>query len=166
MTTKYRFSNFRITLREKDHNPPHVHLMGPDFDPIESAEAWAMSNAPVFNMVAHKVSLDMFSEAGMERLRSKSILLTGYLEYILAEVEKSTGQKLHIITPKDASQRGCQLSIIVEGRTKKIVQDLADAGIVVDWREPNVIRMAPVPMYNSFGDVYLFGQRFSEILKK
>jgi kynureninase len=147
------------------HNKETRFLMGPDFDPTLSAESWSMSNAPVFNMVAHKISLDMFSSVGMAALREKSIKLTAYLEFILKEVEKATGQSLVIITPTNAHERGCQLSVIVEGRTKTLVQNLANRGVVVDWREPNVIRMAPVPMYNSFEDIYRFGEVFTELLK-
>jgi len=123
-----------------------------------------MSNAPVFNMVAHKVALDIFTEAGMDALRKKSLLLTAYLEYVLGEVERTTGQSLRIITPSDPEQRGCQLSVIVEGRNKSLVNQLAENGVIVDWREPNVIRMAPVPLYNSFTDIQKFGEIFSRLL--
>lgn len=146
------------------HNKSTRFQMGPDFDPMPTAESWSMSNAPVFNMVAHKVALDIFSEAGMDALRKKSLLLTAYLEYILGEVEKTTGQSLRIITPSDPEQRGCQLSVIVEGRNKSLVHQLAENGVVVDWREPNVIRMAPVPLYNSFADIQKFGEIFSRLL--
>lgn len=147
------------------HNKSTRFQMGPDFDPITSAESWSMSNAPVFNMVAHKVSLDMFSEVGMDALRKKSLQLTAFLVFVLVEVEKATGQSLKVITPDDPQQRGCQLSVIVEGRNKSLVQQLADNGVVVDWREPNVIRMAPVPLYNSFDDIYRFGEIFTRLLK-
>ncbi len=146
------------------HNKNTRFQMGPDFDPIPSAESWSMSNAPVFNMVAHKVSLEIFSEIGMDALRRKAITLTAYLEFILSEVEKTTGQSLEIITPVDPEQRGCQLSVIVEGQNKSLVHNLAENGVVVDWREPNVIRMAPVPLYNSFTDVYRFGVIFKRLL--
>jgi kynureninase len=124
-----------------------------------------MSNAPIFSMAVHKVALDLFTEVGMDALRKKSIALTAFLEYVLNEVEKATGQTFRIITPSDPAARGCQLSVIVEGQTKALVQKLADHGIIVDWREPNVIRLAPVPMYNSFEDVYQLGQRLIQLLK-
>ncbi len=146
------------------HNKATRFLMGGEFDPTNTAESWSMSNAPVFNMVAHKVSLEMFSEVGMEKVRMKSIQLTAFLEFILKEVEKESGQSLKIITPSDPNQRGCQLSVIVEGRNRSLVNELAENGIVVDWREPNVIRLAPVPMYNSFLDVYRFGKAFEDLL--
>jgi kynureninase len=139
--------------------------MLPQFDPMETAEAWQLSNAPVFNMVAHKVSLEIFSEVGMDALRAKSIMLTNYLEFILEQVQNETGQSLRILTPKRSEERGAQLSVVVEGRTKSLVKALAENGVVVDWREPNVVRMAPVPLYNSFEDIYQFGQLFSKVLK-
>lgn len=148
------------------HNKKTRFEMRPDFDPMLSAEAWSMSNAPVFSMAVHRAALVLFAEVGMTELRTKSIKLTGYLEFILAEVEKATGQKLNIITPKDPEQRGCQLSIIVDGSDKSLVAELFRNGVIVDWREPNVIRMAPVPMYNSFEDVYRFGEIFTRVLNQ
>ena len=148
------------------HNKATRFQMEPGFDPIESAEAWQMSNAPILSMAAHKAALDIFVEAGMSSMREKSINLTGYLEFIVNEIRKTTGVELQILTPTNPNERGCQLSIVVPGATKQLVKDLAERGIVVDWREPNVIRMAPVPLYNSFEDIYTFGQVFTEFLKK
>lgn len=148
------------------HNKSTRFQMEPGFDPIESAEAWQMSNAPVLSMAAHKAALDIFVEAGISALREKSLNLTAYLEFIIHEVKKDTGVQLQILTPSNPIERGCQLSIVVPGATKQLVKDLADRGIVVDWREPNVIRMAPVPSYNSFEDIYTFGQVFTEFLKR
>lgn len=144
------------------HNKATRFQMLPGFDPMPTAESWQLSNAPVFNMVAHKVSLDIFTEVGMNALREKSILLTSYLEYILKEVETKTGQSLQVLTPTNSAERGAQLSVVVEGRDKSIVKKLAEHGVVVDWREPNVVRLAPVPLYNSFEDVFLFGEIFSQ----
>ena len=135
--------------------------MDKDFVPIPSAEAWQMSNAPVLSMAAHKASVDIFDEVGMDALVAKTELLTGYLEFIIDDINKSLEQKLEIITPRDKSQRGCQLSIVAHGRGKDLFNKLTEAGVISDWREPNVIRCAPVPLYNSFEDVY----RFGEILK-
>jgi kynureninase len=137
--------------------------MGPDFQPIPTAESWQMSNAPVFSMAAHKVSLDIFTEVGMEALRKKSIQLTGYLEFVLQQVEKKTGQRLEVLTPKDPEARGAQLSVVVHGRNKQLIRDLAARGVVADWREPNVIRLAPVPLYNSFEDVYRLGEMLTDL---
>lgn len=135
--------------------------MEKDFVPIPSAEAWQMSNAPVLSMAAHKAAVDIFDEAGMDALVEKAELLTGYLEFVIDEINKSLEQKLEIITPRDKTQRGCQLSVVAHGRGKDLFNKLTEAGVISDWREPNVIRCAPVPLYNSFEDVFTFG----EILK-
>jgi kynureninase len=148
------------------HNKSSRFQMEPGFDPIESAEAWQMSNAPVLSMAAHKAALDIFVEAGMSALREKSLNLTGYLEFIVDAVRNNTGVHLQILTPSNPNERGCQLSIVVPGATKQLVKDLAERGIIVDWREPNVIRMAPVPLYNSFKDIFTFGEVFTEFLKR
>jgi kynureninase len=148
------------------HNKETRFQMGPDFDPIPTAESWSMSNAPVFNMIAHEVSLEIFSEVGMKALREKSLLLTAYLDFVLTEVMRITGQKLIRITPEDPTQRGCQLSVIVEGYDRKLVTTLYEQGVVVDWREPNVIRLAPVPLYNSFEDIYQLGKVLEQIFKR
>jgi kynureninase len=148
------------------HNKETRFQMGPDFDPIPTAESWSMSNAPVFNMIAHEVSLSIFSEMGMYTLREKSLQLTAYLDFVLNEVMQATGQKLTRITPGDPTQRGCQLSVIVEGYDRKLVGKLYEQGVVVDWREPNVIRLAPVPLYNSFEDVYRLGKVLEQIFTR
>ncbi len=145
------------------HNKETRFEMGPDFDPIPTAESWSMSNAPVFNMIAHDVSLSIFSEVGMHALREKSLMLTAYLDFTLGEVMRTTGQKLTRITPEDPAQRGCQLSVIVDGYDRGLVGKLYEQGIVVDWREPNVIRLAPVPLYNSFEDVFRLGKALEAI---
>jgi kynureninase len=131
------------------------------FVPMPTAEAWQMSNAPVLSMAAHKASVDIFNEVGMDALVTKAEKLTGYLEFVIDEINKSLDKKLEIITPRDKKQRGCQLSIVAHGRGKELFNKLTEAGIISDWREPNVIRCAPVPLYNSFEDVF----RFGEILK-
>ncbi len=134
-------------------------LMKPEFEPIESAERWQLSNAPVFAMAACKASLDVFDEVGMQKLIEKSKDLTEYLEYIVAEVNKVKNNCLQIITPKE--NRGCQISIVANGYGKPLYNKLIENGVIPDWREPNVIRCAPVPLYNNFEDIY----RFGEILK-
>lgn len=140
--------------------------MQPDFEPMTTAEAWQLSNAPIMSMAVHKVALDMFTEVGMPALRKKSLALTAYLEFVLHEVKKDTGLPLEIITPSNAEERGAHLSVVVPGANKTIVEKLLAAGAVVDWREPNVIRIAPVPFYNSFEDVFHFGQLLASLLKK
>ncbi|MFN0030523.1 MAG: kynureninase [Flavobacteriales bacterium] len=145
------------------HNKQTRFDMKPDFEPMTTAEAWQLSNAPVMSMAVHKVALDMFTEVGMEALRKKSVQLTAYLAFILDEVKKATGVPLQIITPMNAEERGAHLSVIVSGADKSLVQKLSANGVVVDWREPNVIRLAPVPLYNSFEDVYLLGEQLCNI---
>jgi kynureninase len=140
------------------HNASTRFLMQPGFDPMESAEAWQLSNAPVLMMAAHKASLDLFAQTSMQALRAKSVALTSYLEFVLNAVADKTGQEMELVTPKDPAQRGCQISMRLKGRTKQVVRDLAAQGVIVDWREPDTIRLAPVPMYNSFEDVYRLGE--------
>lgn len=134
-------------------------LMKPEFEPIEGAERWQLSNAPVFAMAACRASLDIFDEVGMQNLIAKSKQLTEYLEYIVAEVNKVKNNCLQIITPKE--NRGCQISIVAHGYGKPLYNKLIENGVIPDWREPNVIRCAPVPLYNNFEDIF----RFGEILK-
>jgi len=137
-------------------------LMQKNFDPTPSVEAWQMSNAPVLSMAAHRAALDLFDKTSMSSLRAKSKELTAYLEFIFQEL-KSKGVLVEQLTSHDENQRGCQLSIRLEGRTKEFVGVLAKEGVVVDWREPDIIRMAPVPMYNSFQDIYAFGKVMERI---
>jgi kynureninase len=145
-------------------------LMKKEFVPMKTAEGWQLSNAPVLSMAAHKASLDIFMEAGgMQPLRKKSLILTGYLEFIIGEVNKKIKNKkisLEIITPKNPEERGCQLSIIAHGLGKDFYKAITAAGVFCDWREPNVIRVAPTPLYNSFEDVYRFGVVVGDILSK
>jgi len=133
------------------------------FKPIRGAEGWQLSNAPVFSMAIHKVSLDLFSEAGMENLRAKSLQLTAYLEYVINRVSKlGHNTKFEIITPANPEKRGCQISMLVHGQGKPLFDRLTSKGVITDWREPNVIRLAPVPLYNSFEDIYRFGLALEE----
>ncbi|MDX5345932.1 MAG: kynureninase [Hymenobacteraceae bacterium] len=131
------------------------------FIPIAGAEGWQLSNAQIFPMAIHKASLEIFNEVGMDALRKKSEQLTGYLEFLLGEIGVDK-EVLEIITPKDPHQRGCQLSLLVHKNGRQLFDKLTEAGIIADWREPNVIRIAPVPLYNSFEDVF----HFAEILKQ
>ena len=127
-------------------------------DITPGAEGWQLSNPPILSMAAIKASLDLFNEVGMEALREKSIQLTGYLEYLINELNNPD---IEIITPKDPNQRGCQLSIRVKNTDKTLHKKLTQKLVITDWREPDIIRCAPVPFYNSFEDVY----RMVEILK-
>jgi len=137
--------------------------MGPDFRPIPTAEGWQLSNPPITALAPVLASLEIFAEAGMQALRVKSLRLTGYLEFLLRE---RLAGRIEIITPTAPEKRGCQLSLRIVGaggRTGRAVFDaLGIAGAVCDWREPDVIRVAPAPLYNSFADVH----RFTELLER
>jgi kynureninase len=134
-------------------------LMKPEFDPIANADAWQVSNPPVLAIAPYLASLTLFDEVGMKALIQKQKLLTSYLEYILHEVDKRVDSTFEIITP---SSRGCQLSVFLHGEGRSLFDYLMKNGVVVDWREPNVIRLAPAPFYCSFEDMF----RFGEILEK
>ncbi|MBA2249289.1 MAG: kynureninase [Chitinophagaceae bacterium] len=133
--------------------------MDKGFKPIPTAEGWQLSNAPVLSMAAHNASLDIFEEAGMKNLLVKSKALSNYLLYILQEINKDLKQKIiEIITPLNEKERGCQVSILMLKNGKKVFEALKKNGVLADWREPNVIRVAPVPLYNTFEDIYRFGE--------
>ena len=141
------------------HDKETRFLMEKGFQPIPTAESWQLSNAPVLAMAVHKASLDLFEEAGIDQLREKSMKLTAYFEYVLQKIsDKYENVNFEIITPADPKQRGAQLSVLTHGAGKELFNHLSENGVIADWREPNVIRMAPAPMYNSFEDIYRFGQ--------
>ncbi|MDG2343489.1 MAG: kynureninase [Flavobacteriales bacterium] len=140
------------------HDKSDRFEMPDKFKPIPTAESWQLSNAPVLSMAAHLASLDVFEKIGMQALREKSEKLTSFQEFIINDINSKTGENLEIITPKNPKDRGCQLSIIAHGYGKTLFDEISDKGVVADWREPNVIRIAPVPLYNSFEDAYRFGQ--------
>lgn len=133
--------------------------MPDQFIPITGAEGWQMSNAPILSMAALRASLEIYKEVGMEALRTKAELLTGYLEFLLLELPSD---KIKIFTTSNAEERGCQISLNVINDGKNVFDNITKAGVIADWREPDVIRLAPVPLYNSYMDVY----QFIEILKK
>ena len=138
------------------YRPDKRFLMAPGFKPANGAEGWQVSTSPILLMAAHKAALDIFEKAGgLEKLRQKSILLTGYLEHLIHEINRKHREELFaIITPSDLNTRGCQLSVICKRNGKAIFNYLAENGVIGDWREPDVIRLSPVPLYNSFKDVY------------
>lgn len=139
------------------HNKETRFLMPDEFEPSEGIEGWQISNPPIFQMAALNASLDIFDAAGISTLREKSKKLTGYAESLLKQNKSIT-----IITPSDAEQRGCQLSLRVGGHGKTLHSYLLENGVVCDWREPDVIRVAPVPLYNTFEDV----RGFAELLNR
>jgi len=136
-------------------------LMEPGFHPQPGAAGWQMSNAPVLPMAVHRASLDLFAEAGMDALRTKSERLTGYLAYLLNQIQSPD---FTIITPAEPARRGCQLSIQFRQGGKAVFEALKAAGIIADWREPDVIRVAPVPLYNRYEDVYRFARVLEQVL--
>ncbi|HEX6824115.1 MAG TPA: kynureninase [Candidatus Sulfotelmatobacter sp.] len=142
------------------HDEKTRFQMGPEFDPMEGAQGWQLSNPPILALAPLRASLDIFSEAGMERLRAKSVALTGYAEFLLRE----RPSKFSILTPAEPGQRGAQLSLRVPQQGRSICDKLAGQGIIGDWREPNIFRIAPVPLYNSFYDVFRFVEHFSSRL--
>lgn len=145
------------------HDKQTRFRMGPDFRPIPSVEGWQLSNPPILALAPILASLEIFHEAGMQRLRAKSERLTGYLEHLLRE---RLPDNVEIITPSEPSRRGCQLSLRVKTRDgRKVFETLENGGVTCDWREPDVIRVAPVPLYNSFVDVSRFVQELEGALR-
>jgi len=145
------------------HNKNTRFNMRDEFDQLPGAEGWQLSNPPILSMAAVKASLDMFNEVGLKKLTEKSKKLTGYLEFLL----KQLGEKrIRIITPKNPKERGCQLSIQVKNADKSLHNKLTQAGVISDWREPDVIRCAPTPFYNSFEDVYRLVEKLKYILNE
>lgn len=133
--------------------------MREELDISNGAEGWQLSNPAILSMAAIKASLELFRQVGMNKLRMKSIKLTGYLEYLILQMNN---KNIDIITPKDPNQRGCQLSIKLNNSKKSLYENLRLNNVITDWRDPNVIRCAPVPFYNSYQDVY----NFVKILRK
>jgi kynureninase len=139
--------------------------MNKGFEAIPTAEGWQLSNAPVLSMAAHKAALDIFEEAGIDKLHTKRRLMSGYLHYILNELNGRKNEKfMEIITPGNKNKRGCQVSMLMLKNGERIFDELTKQGVIADWREPNVIRIAPVPLYNSFEEIYKFGAIISSIL--
>lgn len=148
------------------HDKDRRFLMENGFSPIQGAEGWQLSNAPILGMSALKASLDIFDEAGIHNLREKSLKLTAYLEYVFTDVvDKFPDFGIEIITPKEPERRGCQLSIKLLGTDRKFFDALTKAGVITDFREPDVIRVAPTPLYNSFSDIFQFGEVLTNLLE-
>jgi kynureninase len=147
-----------------DPNTRFQMQLEPEFIPVPSADGWQISNPPIFSMAPLHASLSVFDEAGgMEPLRAKSIELTGYLQFLLEQISASaarTSKKFTVITPTVSDARGCQLSILAHEHPKELFQELQTAGVKCDFREPDVIRVAPTPLYNAFHEVW----RFAKIL--
>lgn len=143
------------------HNKDTRFGMRDEFDVLPGAEGWQLSNPPILSMAAIKASVDMFHEVGMTKLTEKSKNLTGYFEFLIQSLQH---KDIKIITPQNPEERGCQLSIQVKNADRSLHDKLTAAGVISDWRSPDVIRCAPVPLYNSFTDVYYAVEKLKAIL--
>jgi len=141
------------------HNKERRFKMEPQFDPVRGADGWQISNLPILSLAPYLASVELFAEVGMDKLIAKREVLTSYLEFILHEIDKETdGTDFEIITPLNKEERACQLSVYLHGQGRELFDYLMQNGVITDWREPNVIRLAPAPFYCSFEDMYEFGQ--------
>jgi kynureninase len=132
--------------------------MGPEFQAMSGADGWQLSNPSIVSLAVLRASMDVFHEAGMKGFRAKSVSLTGYLEFLL---NQNASHNFSIITPQEKERRGAQLSIRIRENGRALCERLAREGIVGDWREPDTFRVAPVPLYNSYHDVFRFVGRFA-----
>lgn len=144
------------------HNKERRFKMEPNFDPVHGADGWQISNLPILSLAPYLASVDMFAEVGMDALLEKRDLITAYLEFVLHEIDSEVDSTFEIITPSNPQERASQLSVFLHGEGRSLFEYLMKNGVITDWREPNVIRLAPVPLYTSFEDMFEFGQ----ILKK
>jgi kynureninase len=140
------------------HNKERRFKMEPQFDPVRGADGWQISNLPVLSLAPYLASVEMFDEIGMEALIDKRNKITSYLEFILHEIDKEVNRSFEIITPSNQEERASQLSVFLHGEGRSLFDYLMKNGVITDWREPNVIRLAPVPLYCSYEDMYDFGQ--------
>ncbi|MBO2544523.1 kynureninase [Salegentibacter sp. BDJ18] len=140
------------------HNKERRFLMEPEFQPETGADAWQISNAPVLALAPYLASLEMFEEVGMPALIEKRNKIVAFLEFVLHEIDKEVDSSFEIITPSNQEERGTQLSVFLHGEGKELFNYLMKNGVITDWREPNVIRLAPAPFYCSFEDMFQFGQ--------
>lgn len=141
------------------HNESERFEMKKGFKPIPGVDGWQLSNVPIFQAAAHVASLEIIKKAGMPALRKKSMLLTGYLEFLLNAFNHDR-KYFTIITPSLKLERGCQLSLLIHKNGRKVMKEISKAGVITDWREPDVMRASPVPLYNTFEDVYRFVEIF------
>ena len=140
------------------HNKERRFKMEPTFDPVHGADGWQISNLPILSLAPYLASVEMFDEIGMDSIVEKRDLITSYLEFILQEIDKEVDSTFEIITPSNPVERASQLSVLLHGEGRSLFDYLMENGVITDWREPNVIRLAPVPLYTSFADMYEFGQ--------
>ena len=140
------------------HNKERRFKMEPVFDPVHGADGWQISNLPVLSLAPYLAAVEMFDEIGMDALIQKRDLITSYLEFILHEIDNEVESSFEIITPSNPAERASQLSVLLHGEGRSLFDYLMKNGVITDWREPNVIRLAPVPLYSSYTDMYVFGQ--------
>jgi kynureninase len=141
------------------HNKERRFKMEPEYNPIVGADGWQVSNLPILSLAPYLASVEIFAEVGMDKLIQKRNQLTAYLEFILHEIDKEIeGTEFEIITPNNQEERACQLSVFLHGQGRSLFDYLMKNGVITDWREPNVIRLAPAPFYCSYEDMYEFGQ--------
>jgi kynureninase len=145
------------------HNEEERFKMRKGFKPLEGVDGWQLSNHPILPSAAHLASLEIFQKAKMKNLRKKSLALTSFLEFLLTS-DLAFRQHCRILTPENPSERGCQVSIFVKNDGRKVFNNLTNAGVIADWREPGVIRVAPVPLYNTFEEVFRFAEIFNSSL--
>ena len=168
-----------IFVHEKNHGKELPRLAGwwgydearrfemtKGFVPMPGADGWQLSTPTILALAVHRASLAIFAEAGMENLREKSMNLTGYLEFLIQEINDKFDNPITIMTPDDPTARGCQLSLLVEEGGKEMFDTLVEKGIIGDWREPNCIRLAPTPLYNSFEEVWRVGEAIGQFLSQ
>lgn len=148
------------------HNKGRRFLMEPEFQPEPNANAWQLSNAPILALAPYLASLQLFEAAGLSALIEKRKKIVAFLEFILKEISRESEKEFEIITPENPEERGCQLSVSFHGQGKELFRFLMKNGVVTDWREPNVIRLAPAPFYCSFEDMYRFGAILREGIKE
>ena len=147
------------------HNKERRFKMEPDFDPVNGADGWQISNLPILSLAPYLASVEMFAEVGMDKLIAKRNLITAYLEFVLHEIDNELdGAEFEILTPSNQDERGCQLSVYLHGQGRELFERLMKNGVITDWREPNVIRLAPAPFYCSFEDMYDFGQILKDLI--
>ena len=148
------------------HNKERRFKMEPQFDPVHGADGWQVSNLPVLSLAPYLASTEMFAEVGMEKLIKKRNQLTAYLEFILHDIDNQIeGTEFEIITPAIQEERGCQLSVFLHGQGRELFDYLMSNGVITDWREPNVIRLAPAPFYCSYEDMFHFGKTLLSFVK-
>lgn len=140
-------------------NKERRFMMEPQFDPIVGADGWQVSNLPILSLAPYLASVELFAEVGMDKLIKKRNQITAYLAFVLNEIDKEVeGTAFEIITPSNPEERACQLSVFLHGQGRSLFEYLMKNGVITDWREPNVIRLAPAPFYCSYEDMFHFGQ--------